>query len=124
MKHEFLIKAKENVKAAEVLFENQLYNASANRAYYAVFQAAMAALANVGIEVVSMSHEAIQANFAVELVQRRKIYPSHLKSYLMDLQAVRDDADLKLRFVSKKIATRQLRKAKVFVEEVEQELGE
>lgn len=122
VKSEFLTKAKENIKAAEVLFENQLYNACANRAYYAAFQAAIAALTAIGIETDRLSHDAIQANFAVEFIQRRKIYPSHLKSYLMDLQAVRDDADYKGRLVSKKVTLRQLRKAKEFVERVEQEI--
>lgn len=49
MKSEFLAKARENLQAAEVLFENHLYNVSANRAYYATFHAAIAALADVGI---------------------------------------------------------------------------
>ena len=34
MKYEFMDKAKENLAAAEICFENRLYNASANRAYY------------------------------------------------------------------------------------------
>ena len=119
MKNEFLIKAKENISAAEILFENQLYNASANRAYYAAFQAAIAALADLGIETGRISHESIQANFAVELIQRRKIYPNHLKSYLMDLQSVRNDADYKLKSISKKVASRQLRKAKEFIDKIE-----
>ena len=46
MRDEFLTKAKENIRAAEVLFEHQLYNAAVNRAYYAAFHAAIAALAD------------------------------------------------------------------------------
>jgi uncharacterized protein (UPF0332 family) len=42
---EFLTKARENLQAAEQAFSEGLYNASANRAYYAAFQAAIAALA-------------------------------------------------------------------------------
>ncbi len=122
MKSEFLAKARENLKAAEVLFENHLYNASANRAYYAAFHAAIAALADVGITMDQISHEAVQSNFVVELTQRRKIYPSHLRSYLVDLQSVRDDADYKLKAVSQKVAFRQFRKAKELVERVEQEI--
>ncbi len=49
MKSEFFTKAKENIKTAEILFEHQLYNASANRAYYAAFQAAIAALTAMDI---------------------------------------------------------------------------
>ena len=35
MKTEFLTKAKENLTAAQVCFDNELFNACANRAYYA-----------------------------------------------------------------------------------------
>ena len=110
------------MRAAEILFEKQLYNASVNRAYYAAFQAAVEALGNVGIDIKRISHEVIQANFVVELIQRRKIYPSHLKSYLVDLQAVRNDADYKSKSVSKKLELRQLKKAQELIERIEQEI--
>ncbi|MBI1923224.1 HEPN domain-containing protein [Candidatus Poribacteria bacterium] len=45
MKEKFLERAKENLKAAHLLFDNALYNAMANRAYYAASHAAIAALA-------------------------------------------------------------------------------
>ena len=70
----------------------------------------------VGIATnVRKSHSMIQAHFAAELIKKRKIYPSHLKSYLMDLLATREDADYELTFVSKKVASRQLKKAQEFV---------
>jgi uncharacterized protein (UPF0332 family) len=59
MRDEFLTKARENLKAAEVLFEQQLYNAAVNRAYYAAFQAAIAALADQGIATERWGHAAI-----------------------------------------------------------------
>lgn len=75
MKNEFLTKAKQNIKAAEVLLENELYDALANRAYYAALHAAVAALANIGIKTDDrISHETTQANFSAELIQRRKPY--------------------------------------------------
>ena len=39
---EFLDKSKENIEAAKILFNNKLYNASANRSYYAAFHTAIA----------------------------------------------------------------------------------
>jgi len=123
MRDEFLTKAKENFKAAEVLFEHQLYNAAVNRAYYAAFQAAIAALADQGIAIERRGHAAIQANFATELIQRRKRYPGHFRAYLMDLQSVRDDADYKLKSVSSRVARRQLNKAREFVEAIAMELA-
>ncbi len=57
MKNEFLTKAKENIEAATLLFDNELYNDCANRTYYAGFHAAIAVLADIGINTVH-SHEA------------------------------------------------------------------
>jgi len=91
-----------------------LYNASANRAYYAAFHAAIAALAAIGIETDAISHPATQSLFNNELIRRRKIYPSHLKSYLKNLQDKINRADYKGVFLSKTVASRQLRNAKEF----------
>ncbi|MCK5524925.1 MAG: HEPN domain-containing protein [Thiomargarita sp.] len=115
MKNEFLTKAKENIEAATLLFDNELYNDCANRTYYAGFHAAIAALANIDIDTVH-SHEATQANFVNELIRRRKVYPNDLKSYLKDLQDVRNDADYGQKSVSKKVVSRMLKKASHFVE--------
>ncbi len=52
-----------------------------------------------------------------------KVYPGRFKSHLMNLQAVRNDADYKLIFVSKKEAGRQFRKAKEYVEAIQQEVS-
>jgi len=123
MKQEFLAKAKENLAVAEWSYENGHYNASANRAYYAAFQAAIAALAHTGIITTSrISHSATQSLFATELIRRRKVYPSHLKSYLMDLQRIRDDADYECRSVSKKKASTHFKQAKKFVEILTKEI--
>jgi uncharacterized protein (UPF0332 family) len=123
MKTEFLTKSQENLKAAQLLFDQGFYNASANRSYYSAFQAAIAALADLGIVITERkNHETTQANFAAELIKKRKVYPSHLKSYLLDLQDVRNTSDYREISVSKKIADRQLRNAKEFVELIVQRL--
>jgi len=57
-----------------------------------------------------------------ELIRRRKVYPNHLKSYLRDLQDVRNDADYEQKSVSKKVVQRQLKKATEFVELVTREV--
>jgi uncharacterized protein (UPF0332 family) len=119
--NEFILKAEENLKAAELLFENGLYNASANRAYYASLQGASAALANAGIILKQIDHKATHVNFATELIQRRKIYPSRFKSYLPDMHRVRIDADYKSEPVSKKAASEQLKMAKEFVTQIVKE---
>lgn len=122
MKTEFLTKSQENLKAAELLLANQLYNASANRAYYAAFQAAIAALADIGFEPERKNHDTTQSYFAAELIHKRKVYPNHLKSYLLTLQHIRNDADYDSILLSQKVALRHLKKAREFVETILKEL--
>jgi len=122
LKTEFIVKAEENLKAAKLLFENNLYNASANRSYYAAFHAAITALSKEGFETERISHEAAQSFFAGELIKRKKKYPSSLKSYLTKFKDVRHNADYKSIQISKKIASRQLSKAEEFVRIVMKEV--
>ena len=42
-------KALESLKAAELCFDERLFNSSASRAYYAMFQAAVVALEKIGL---------------------------------------------------------------------------
>ncbi len=105
---EFLNKTKENLTAAQVCFENGLFNACANRAYYAALQAAIAALAHKGIRRDKIDHGQVQADFSNELINRRKIYPAKLKSYLPDIQFVRNKADYTDGNVGRKVVSQLL----------------
>ena len=101
----FLDKALENTKAAQLCFDNHLYNACVNRAYYAMYQAAIAALAAVGVKPISdtIGHDWVQANFSRELINRRKLYAG-FKNYLADVQISRNKADYAPDSVSGKVA--------------------
>lgn len=123
MKAEFLNKAKENLKVAQICFDNGFYDACANRAYYAAFQAAIAALADKGIKTDKNDHKWVQATFSGTLVKQRKVYPGKLKSYLMDMQTIRNQGDYTHENVTKRLAFQQLSKAKEVVELVEKELN-
>jgi uncharacterized protein (UPF0332 family) len=101
---EFLSKAKENLTAAQICFDNGLFNACANRAYYSALQAAVAALVHRGICRDKIDHGQVQADFSGELIKRRKIYPAKLKSYLPDMQLVRNQADYTAKQISRKVA--------------------
>jgi uncharacterized protein (UPF0332 family) len=100
-----------------------MYDESANRAYYAAFQAARAALSAIGIATDKARHKAVQANFNNELVQKRKVYPSRLKSCLLDLLFARNAADYGPEFLSRKIAQRQISQAQEFVLFVAKEIS-
>ncbi len=125
MKEIFLQKAKENFAVAEWSYANGHCNASASRAYYATFQATVAALAHFGLLQPSnerVEHQAIQRTFVSLLIHQRKVFPAYLKSYLPSLQEVRDTADYKLNTVSKRLALRQLQQAREFLDRILQEI--
>ncbi len=124
METTFFEKASENIQAAEMLFQSRMYDASANRAYYAALHAALAALKHAGIQLDRLRHDSIQARFNGELIHRRKVYPGRFKSYLPILQAVRDDADYKPKLLSQNTAKRQLNKARVFVDALRTEMND
>ena len=118
----FAAKAQENIESAEILFNHQKYNACVNRAYYAAFHAAIAALAHFGFVREKISHEGLQSKFHYELIHRRKIFPRHIGGNLLIIQSVRNNADYKLIHVSKKVASRQLKRAKEIVETILKEI--
>ncbi len=69
------------------------YNNSANRAYYACFQAAVAALDTQRIRPQSgrdqWGHDFVQAQFAGLLIRRRRLYPPELRDTLSKAYSLR-----------------------------------
>ena len=124
---EWLAKAKQSLQGAESEFANQRYDNVANRAYYACFQAAIAALIKTNVWVPTAgdtpSHMATQALFAGELIRRRKAFSAELGSVLPDLIQLRDQADYTTTLVSETRAKRALDKTRVFVTAVQRRLG-
>jgi uncharacterized protein (UPF0332 family) len=112
----FQQKAIENISSAKILYDNQFYNASVNRSYYAIFHSAINALSINGYDIKRISHEATQALFAGELIKRKKLFPSKLKAYLNQLRVIRNAADYEPEQITQKIARRQLGKAQEFLE--------
>lgn len=112
-----LEKAQESLNAADLCFQEMLYNSTANRAYYAMFQAAIVALTQIGIQPKGeqWSHEGMQATFAIELTRKRKIFRSDMVRDLLDVLAIRNQADYNEQDVSKKDAIDALNAARKFV---------
>jgi uncharacterized protein (UPF0332 family) len=81
-------KAQEALCAAEVCFGEKLYNSPANRAYYAMYQAAVVGLEQVGARPKGdqWSHDGVQAMFTLELTRRRKRFPSSFARDLADMR--------------------------------------
>jgi uncharacterized protein (UPF0332 family) len=82
----FLEKAEESLAGAESEFLNGRFNHCANRCYYAVFQAAIQALSDVGIRPPGTDgywcHNFVLAQFNGQLINRRKIYSPDLRGAL------------------------------------------
>lgn len=114
-------KAKESLQAAELCFANKLYNSTANRAYYAMFQAAVVALEVGGAKAVGArwSHKRVQSTFSSELIKKRKVYPRSLAQMLPKGLDIRNEGDYETSEISKRQANQMLRWARNFVERVE-----
>lgn len=123
----FLVKAQESLAGAESEFVNDRYNNSANRAYYAAFQAAIHALVGAGVQPPGASeqwgHDFVQARFAGDLINRRKRYPAELRTTLEQNYRLRAMADYKRGQVSEVQAARAARRAEVFVAAVAEHEG-
>ena len=115
-------KAHESLHAAEICFAEKLYNSTANRAYYAIFQAAIVALAHIGIhsKAGQWSHEGLRATFGTELTRARKIYPNSLVRYLADSLSIRNQADYEDVAISTQQARQVLNWAREFLTTIEQ----
>jgi uncharacterized protein (UPF0332 family) len=118
----FLEKAEESLAGADSECANGRYNNCANRAYYPSFQAAIAALVRIGIGPSAHDkqwrHDAVQAQFSEQLINRRKLYPAALQSVLERCALLRSRADYKTQKVTGSQALRALRHSRELVEAV------
>jgi uncharacterized protein (UPF0332 family) len=111
----FYNKALRGIETAEQLCINGNFEASANRAYYACFHAAIAVLARHGITNTQNPHEWVQAQFSATMIHRRKLLPREFNSYLPDIQKLRNTADYTTIQIGKKQAHQQLKQAQSLI---------
>jgi uncharacterized protein (UPF0332 family) len=122
----FFDKAMEELAGAESEFANARYNNTANRAYYAVFHAAIAAMQQAGIAPAGdqWSHEFVPGQFDGVLINRRHLYPTELRGILNRNAAVRLSADYEEEPVTQTEASRALRRSRIFVQAIQTPGGE
>jgi uncharacterized protein (UPF0332 family) len=113
----------EALQAAQLCLDSGLYASATSRAYYAMFWAAQAALAHVGIRRSEWSHPALQASFVGELIRRWKHYPALLGQHLNRTLQLRLDADYRLTGVSQQQATRAVHWTQSFVAMIQEEVS-
>ena len=123
-----LAKADESLAGAVSEHANGRHNNCANRAYYACFQAAVAALVRAGVgpagQAAQWGHDYVQAQFVGQLINRRKRYPSALRETLLRGLRLRQTADYKTERVTEVQASRALARARELVTAVRAEGGE
>ncbi len=116
-------RAIESLKAAELCLTESLINSAVSRAYYAMFQAAQAALEAEGLVRSEWTHRGLHSTFNRDLIHQRKLYPRVLRDYLTSSLAVRQAADYGEAGVSAKVARRQVRRAAQFVNAAQEVIG-
>lgn len=120
----YLDKAQESLAGAESEYANGRYDNCANRCYYSCFQAAVHASLEAGMTPAgsrpTWSHERVQAQFAGELIRRRKRYSSDLRDVLSHTYLLRQTADYSRDLVSEVQAARALRRARRLVHAVQE----
>jgi len=121
----YLAKALESLRGAESEYASRRYNNTANRAYYACFLAAVAAMAHEGAgEDSKRSHSHMQVDFVSELIDRLQAYPREMRPVLKQAEDLRLKADYAVEAVSARGAARALTKARAFVGAVEARVSE
>jgi uncharacterized protein (UPF0332 family) len=117
----WLAKAKECLASAEADFAAGRHNSVANRAYYAAFHAAIAALIGAGIAPrgKAWEHRFVFSEFSGKLIHRRKMFASTFSGTLQILYNWRVMADYRGEDVSRRLARAAVSNAKAFVAEVQ-----
>jgi len=113
---ECLAKAKGFLNGARVSLGIGETDACACLCYHAVFWAATALLAHVGVRKARWKHDELRRVFGLECVKRHRLCPPEFGEWLGDLYHLRSEAVYKLGQVSVKKAERALRKAETFVQ--------
>ena len=125
MWQDYLSKSKANLDAAIRDVDFKDCDPCVSRAYFAAFQAAIAALlalTDFQRRGKYWDHGEISAEFARRLIHRRKVFPRLMVNTLDDLKTRRHQADYDTRRTSRKVAQRSLSKSRQFVEQVESAL--
>lgn len=118
MTEDLLLRARQAVQSAKTLLSAGDLNGAVNRAYYAMFYAAHAALAHQGVEVASSKHGIVVGRFGQHLVKTR-LLPRSVGASLNQMLELRQRADYGGTAVTHIDAERGLSQAEAFVAAVE-----
>lgn len=109
--------AKERLKSARLLVENDDYKAAANRSYYAAFSAMRAVLALDGLDF--KKHSGVISEFRKSYVKTR-VFDAELSDIIDSLKDVRQSSDYDdFYLISKEEVLEQVKCAERFISEIE-----
>jgi len=118
----YLRKAEDSVAGAASEYANGRFDNCANRAYYACFQAVVAALLREGIRPPGLTgrwgHDFVQARFVGDLINRRRLYPAGIRDALFRGMELPQTSDYRTERVSAIQASRQVARARGYVDAV------
>lgn len=97
-----LEQAKEDLKAAELLYKSKLYKSANNRAYYSIFHAIKSVLALEPVDF--KKHKDVLAYFNKNYVNT-EIFSRNLGKRVVESSKVREDSDYDDEYVAKPEAT-------------------
>jgi uncharacterized protein (UPF0332 family) len=119
----WLAKARESLASCLADLEAGRFNSATNRAYYACFHAAVAALDREGVRPAgpAWEHRFVMSEFSGRLVSRRKLYPAALRATLRQLFDARVVADYRAQQVTAAAARRATRAAAAFLSAIDRE---
>lgn len=116
----YLGKSRECLIGAQSEFANGRFNNAASRAYYAAYNAAIAALLRAGFTSRNnqWGHDEVMARFSGDLISRRKLYPAAFRRMLYDLSKARITADYGLALANREIARSAFETSRIFVNRI------
>ena len=113
----YLDKAKEKLRVAEKLFEDEDYEDAVSRAYYSVYHAVQAVLLTEGLT--TNSHQGLLNLFGLYMVKTGKFEKKFAK-YLSNLKNEREQSDYAVfSIVEVQTAECAIKEAREFIEEAE-----
>ena len=121
----YLNKARSSIAGAELESANGYHDSAVNRAYYAVYQAAVAALVGDGVPPIVerfWPHDIVHVKFPSILIDERQRYPRSQRGTLKAIFDERLKADYEPDGVNPRTAAEAVRRARVFVELVSDRL--
>ena len=112
-----LEQAKEDLLAAKLMYDSNLYKSANNRAYYSIFHAIKSVLALEPIDF--KKHKDVQAHFNKNYVST-EVFPKYLGRKIAQASVIREDSDYDDEFVVNSEKTlEQIETAKEIIKLVE-----